>query len=65
MEEGFPESTVRYTVPAGLESLGHSTPRDPMIAPGELGLLRDTMMPKLISGELRPKNVEYAVEKSI
>jgi hypothetical protein len=53
IDGGFAESAVEYAVPAGFESLGHSISRGPVIAPGEFGVLRDKLVPKLLSGELR------------
>ena len=53
IDEGFPESVVGNAAPAGFESLGHTISRGPLIAPSEIGVLRNTVVPKLISGQLR------------
>ena len=63
IDEGFPESTLGHGVPVRFESLGYLISRDPVIALGELGLLRDTMVPKLISGELRVRDAERIAER--
>ena len=69
-ERGVTESVVEQAGLAWLESLGWTVKDGPDITPGELAaepgdhtqsviqnLQRDTLLPKLISGEIRIKDV--------
>lgn len=62
------ESTVEVAALAWLESLGYAVLHGPDIAAGEpaaqrqdYNRLRDTLLPKLISGELRVSEAEVEV----
>ena len=56
MSRGFTESIVEDAAPAWLDALGYSIAPGPVIAPGELVTTRDTLLPKLISCEVRVKH---------
>lgn len=65
----FTESVVEEAALAWLESLGYAVLHGPDIAAGEpaaerrdYGRLRDTLLPKLISGELRVNRFEAAMK---
>jgi hypothetical protein len=72
------ESTVEDVALAWLESLGYAVKHGPEIAPGELlaerqdygqvvleDRLRDTLLPKLISGELRVPDAVRTWERNV
>ena len=61
MSKGFTESTVEDAALAWLESLGWTVRHGPDIALS----LRDTLAPKLISGERRVKDSEHFAEAAI
>jgi type I restriction enzyme R subunit len=74
----FAESTIEQAALAWLESLGYAIQHGPDIAPGEPAAergdygqvvlaqrLRDTLLPKLISGELRVKEAAHFGEKAV
>lgn len=78
MTATFTESTVEEAALAWLEATGWLIAHGPDIAPempaaerahyGEVVLarrLRDALLPKLISGELRVKNAQRFVERTV
>ena len=59
------ESLVEDAAFVWLESPGYAVEHGPEIAPGEPTALRDTLLPELISGELRVKDAERVVKKVV
>jgi len=54
----FTESIIEQAALDWLKAIGWETVFGPDIAPDMLAVLRDTLLPKLISGELRVRDAE-------
>lgn len=61
MSQAFTESVVEHAALAWLESLGWSVKAKSRT----LSALRNALLPKLISGELRVKNAEWIVRRIV
>ena len=61
----FTKSVVEDTALVWLESLGWQVMHGPDIAPDTPATERDTLLPKLISGELRVKDAERVVKEAV
>jgi hypothetical protein len=52
---GFTESVVEEAALGSLAGLGYTVLSGPTIAPGQLAAIRNALLPKLLSGEIRVK----------
>ena len=63
MSPAFSESIIEQAALDWLKAIGWETVFGPDIAPDMLAVLRDTLLPKLISGELRIKDLKKIIER--
>ena len=62
MPHSFTESVVENAALDWLKSLGCAVKSYPEIAPRTLAVLRDTLLPRLLSGELRVQDAQRFVD---